>query len=243
MTPPFTSMDWTNSYESPEAELELPMNEWNETQIHFSHDWGEMESAYSELNLGTAQAEVCSPSELFWPLGNLQGDSTFDNFSFQTALPESCYLTPALQASWYYPNPVPSTPSGNSDQNNSYYEPNGIPDTSSAIAQTPPKANYICETCGRICLKQHLLNDHKKIHDKSHACPVQRCPHRTAKSRDMERHVRAQHPDSVKAHALPTPPRPVCPVRGCKHGRSGFARKDHLRRHLQKAHPDWLPQT
>jgi hypothetical protein len=164
MTPPFTSMDWTNSYESPEAELELPMNEWNETQIHFSHDWGEMESAYSELNLGTAQAEVCSPSELFWPLGNLQGDSTFDNFSFQTALPESCYLTPALQASWYYPNPVPSTPSGNSDQNNSYYEPNGIPDTSSAIAQTPPKANYICETCGRICLKQHLLKYVHYIH-------------------------------------------------------------------------------
>jgi hypothetical protein len=58
----------------------------------------------------------------------------------------------------------------------------------------------------------------------------------------MERHIIAQHPDYVKAQALPMPPRPLCPVTGCKHGRRGFARKDHLKRHLQKMHPGWLPQ-
>jgi hypothetical protein len=162
--PPSISMDWTNSYESPETELECPMNEWIETQIPFSHDWGEVELAYGELNPGMAQAEVCSPSELFWPLDNLQSDGNFDNFSFQAALPGNCYLTPALPASWNSPIPVPSTPSSNSGQYNYYHEPKGIPETSRAIVQIPPKASYTCETCGRICPKQHLLKYVHCIH-------------------------------------------------------------------------------
>jgi hypothetical protein len=59
----------------------------------------------------------------------------------------------------------------------------------------------------------------------------------------MKRHVIAQHPDYVKAQALHTPPRPICPVAGCKQGRIAFSRKDNLRRHLKKAHPNWLPPT
>lgn len=92
--------------------------------------------------------------------------------------------------------------------------------------------------------KTYWFNEsgHKKLHDKPITCPVQRCPHRTAKTRDMERHVIAQHPDYVKTQALPTPPRPMCPVAGCRYGQRGFARKDHLRRHLQKTHPGWLTQ-
>jgi hypothetical protein len=154
---PSNSMDRIYSYENPDSEMDKLANEWSETQILFGHDWGETETTYGELNPGMAQAEVCSPSQLFWPLGNLQSDGTFDNFSFQGALPENCYLTPALPASWNYPTPVSSTLSANGDQYNYYYEPNTIPEISHTTAQPPPKASYICETCGRTCPKEHIL--------------------------------------------------------------------------------------
>jgi hypothetical protein len=88
-----------------------------------------------------------------------------------------------------------------------------------------------------------MNSGHKKLHNKPIACPVQLCCHRTAKARDMRRHVAAQHPDYINALGLPSEPRPVCPVAQCKYAQLGFARKDHLTRHLQKKHPGQLPQV
>lgn len=52
----------------------------------------------------------------------------------------------------------------------------------------------------------------------------------------MHRHIAAQHPAS---HFLPSSrePRPVCHVAECKYAQLGFARKDHLVRHLKRMHP------
>jgi hypothetical protein len=149
-----TTMDWTNSYPTPNFDMDCLVDEWSETQMIFSHDWGETQTAYVELDPSMAQAEFYSPSQPFWSLDNLQSDSTFDDFSSQSTLPGSCYPT---QASWNYPTLVPSTPSANSDQHNHYPESIKILEKSRATAQPSPKAGYICETCGVTYNKLHLL--------------------------------------------------------------------------------------
>jgi hypothetical protein len=157
-----TTMDGTNFYPSPDFDIDLLVNEWSETHMVFGHDWGETQLAYGELNPDIAQGEFYSPSQPFWPLDNLQSDTTLGDFSFQDALPRSCYPTQALSAPWNYPTPVPSTPSANSDQLN-YYESQRISEKSRDTAQPSPKAGYICETCDVTYNKLHLL---KYVHCK-----------------------------------------------------------------------------
>lgn len=156
-TPPPISMDWTNGYESPEAELERLMNKWNKTQIHFSHDWGENGTAYGELNADMTQTDIYSPSQLSWPLGNLQSDGMFDSLPCQALLLESYDYSTALPASWSYPIPGPSLPLAGGDQYNSLYESDATLEASRSSAQSSRNAVHICEICSRTYPKQHLL--------------------------------------------------------------------------------------
>jgi hypothetical protein len=149
-----TTMDWTNSYLTPDFDMDCLVNEWSETHMIFNHDGGGTQTAYVELDPSMAQTEFYSPSQLFWSLDNLQSDNTFDDFSSQSTLPGGCYPT---QAFWNYPTPVPSPPSANSDQHNHYPESIKIPEKSRATAQPSQKAGYMCETCGVIYNKLHLL--------------------------------------------------------------------------------------
>jgi hypothetical protein len=151
-----TIMDGTNFYLSPDFDIDRLVNEWSETHMVSSHDWGETQLAYGELNPDIAQAEFYSLSQPFWPLDNLQSDTTLGDFSFQDALPGSCYPNQALSAPWNYSTPVPSTPSANSDQFN-YYESQRISEKSRDTAQPTPKAGYMCETCDVTYNKLHLL--------------------------------------------------------------------------------------
>jgi len=82
-----------------------------------------------------------------------------------------------------------------------------------------------------------------KLHDKPCTCPVQLCAYRTAKSRDMRRHLATRHPDYIEAQNLRLEPRPICPEAGCKYAQLGFARKDHLTRHLRRMHPGQFPKV
>jgi hypothetical protein len=156
ISPP-TSVDWTNGYESPEAQLEYLMNEWNEIQIPFSHDWGETGTACGDLNLDMDQTDIYSPSQLCWPLGNLQSDGMFNSLPFQDPLPESYDYSTTLAASWNYPTPGLSPLSAVRDQYNNPYESDAILETSRSSAQNSQKAVYICEICSRTYPKQHLL--------------------------------------------------------------------------------------
>src|ERR1700694_1156705 len=67
-------MDLTDSHQSLDFDMDHLASEWSHTQILFDHDLGEAEMAYSELNVGMAQAEFYSPPEVFWPLCNLESD-------------------------------------------------------------------------------------------------------------------------------------------------------------------------
>jgi hypothetical protein len=59
------------------------------------------------------------------------------------------------------------------------------------------------------------------------------CTHRTAKNRDMRRHLAAQR----RSHRTQIQePRPLCPTEGCRYAQRGFARKDHLTRHYRNVH-------
>ncbi|KAH8678625.1 hypothetical protein BGZ60DRAFT_525372 [Tricladium varicosporioides] len=102
-------------------------------------------------------------------------------------------------------------------------------------------APYDCEHCGKQFEKRHLLNRHSKLHTKPIACPVSGCSHRVAKSRDMNRHLMAQHPDHELARTLLASPTHMCPVNGCKYASIGFRRKDNLERHVRNVHERRIP--
>lgn len=100
-------------------------------------------------------------------------------------------------------------------------------------ADTPPNAIYTCEICPKLFPKRYLLNQHANVHKKPVSCPVHLCTHHTATTRDIKRHIAAQHPGYHKSK-----PRPLCPVSHCEYARRGFARKDHVIRHIRTKHPE-----
>jgi hypothetical protein len=150
-------MGWINPYESPEAELERLINEWNEPQMPFSHDWGEAETAYGELNPDMTQPDIYLLSQMSWPTVNLQNDGMFDSIDSQTLFPESYDCTTGFAATWNYPTPLSIAPSTGSDQYSHHYKPDAMPETSPSSAQRSRNALYICEICSRTYPKQHLL--------------------------------------------------------------------------------------
>jgi hypothetical protein len=65
--------------------------------------------------------------------------------------------------------------------------------------------------------------------------------YRTAKQRDMNRHIEARHRNTSFAQPLLlSDPRHICPVVGCRYARDGFDRKDKLKRH-EKVHARVVP--
>ncbi|THV48986.1 hypothetical protein BGAL_0217g00110 [Botrytis galanthina] len=82
-------------------------------------------------------------------------------------------------------------------------------------------------------LTNYSTSKHKPLHTLPHACTI--CPHRTARRRDMTRHIAAKHKD-VGPSGSKSVSKPICPVGDCK---QGFARSDHLLRHLRRKHPGY----
>ncbi|TGO34462.1 hypothetical protein BHYA_0196g00180 [Botrytis hyacinthi] len=82
-------------------------------------------------------------------------------------------------------------------------------------------------------LTNYFSSKHKPLHTLPHACTI--CPHRTARRRDMTRHIAAKH-KGVGPSGPKSVSKPICPVDDCK---QGFARSDHLLRHLRRKHPGY----
>ncbi|KUJ07006.1 uncharacterized protein LY89DRAFT_375069 [Mollisia scopiformis] len=146
----------------------------------------------------------------------------------------------------FYPSPdsQPQHPSSESSFAGSLLSDRSSPSTSETISDrptsetqspSPPSTGpaFKCRFCADTFEKRHLLNRHENKHTKPVPCPVSGCPHRTAKRRDMQRHVVVHH-----SHEAPVAvPKFLCPVGGCKYAEAGFKRKDHLVRHLERKHP------
>ncbi|KAH8648786.1 hypothetical protein BGZ60DRAFT_221132 [Tricladium varicosporioides] len=92
-----------------------------------------------------------------------------------------------------------------------------------------------CSYCAKHFDRQHLLSKHLKFHTRPYECSHPDChshPRRFATRRDLSRHA-TRHGSSVVYH---------CEEASCKFGRQSlgkslsFVRKDHLLRHMRKAH-------
>jgi hypothetical protein len=152
-----SSMDWTNSYPNQDFDLDHMAHEWSETRFDFDHDWADMEIANIDLNPAMAQTQVYSPSQMFWPLDDLQTDNMFNSISPPAVLPPKCYPAQMLLASRTYPTPESSTASANSNQFDYYDGSNESSETSRAPLKALSKPSYICETCGVEYSRRHLL--------------------------------------------------------------------------------------
>ncbi|KAH8808723.1 hypothetical protein F5884DRAFT_380224 [Xylogone sp. PMI_703] len=121
-----------------------------------------------------------------------------------------------------------------SDSPYSYFE-SSISSTPPSTVSSSPPANvaYQCPDCRKLFTQRHLYNRHVKIHTKPYLCPEPGCGSQNATARDIQRHVNAHHPESPHAKKAA---KPVCPYKGCRHATSGFARQDHLKRHLKQIH-------
>ncbi|QSZ35986.1 hypothetical protein DSL72_007108 [Monilinia vaccinii-corymbosi] len=111
-----------------------------------------------------------------------------------------------------------------------------------------PQNTYTCPICSKTFSKRfefkydpplpspnllsiaNLPSKHTPLHTLPQTCPL--CPHRTARKRDMTRHIAAKHKDVDPSGSKPME-KPTCRLEGC--GRV-FARKDHMLRHLRKKH-------
>jgi hypothetical protein len=117
------------------------------------------------------------------------------------------------------------------EENSFLDEESSKPTPSDMLIQEP----YKCDSCDKKFSARHLLNQHAKNHNKNVKCPVQGCEHRTAKPRDMfQRHLLVKHPEYCTEYGISRGSRPVCPDSKCRFNRIGFARKDHLTRHLKR---------
>ena len=107
----------------------------------------------------------------------------------------------------------------------------------------PNQKLHKCEKCGKEFPAKHRLKQHEMNHNKKIKCPVQGCAHLTAKARDMfKRHLLVNHREYCRKMGISPEPRPVCPDSKCEFNRKGFARKDHLTRHLKsKQHSKKAP--
>ncbi|TEY55500.1 hypothetical protein BOTCAL_0232g00080 [Botryotinia calthae] len=109
------------------------------------------------------------------------------------------------------------------------------PSSDRSTSNSPPSIQneYTCIICSKTFSKRFEFNKHKPLHTLPHGCTL--CPHRTARRRDMTRHMAAKHKD-VGPSGPKSVSKPICPVDGCK---QGFARSDHLLRHLRRKHPGY----
>jgi len=108
-------------------------------------------------------------------------------------------------------------------------------DASSAatnIVATKSATVLQCEKCFKIFSKRHLLNKHMKKHFPPFKCDDCNIPFRYSK--DLKRHCKSQHPETVEGQTVL-----FCPYPGCKFSperSSGSTRRDNLNRHIQTQH-------
>lgn len=104
------------------------------------------------------------------------------------------------------------------------------------ICASPPRSTLPSRICAKTFNKKDYLNRHISTHTKLIKCPGSECAMQMKKRRDMERHLRAQHPNLAQELGLSLPSRETCPIPWCKRSKKGFSRHDNLVRHIKKLH-------
>jgi len=106
----------------------------------------------------------------------------------------------------------------------------------STSPSVPPETFYACDTCAKRFEKKNILKRHKKQHEKPFHCHL--CVKRFAENRDMRRHLVVHHSSQTPGLSQS---RYLCSEPGCRFAQGGFGRKDHLTRHMRRAHSRLTP--
>ena len=133
-------------------------------------------------------------------------------------------LSPSYSAAWAYPTPAPSVRSASPlSGRQSCRPPALVPDAVSAHVCLEPG-------CGARFTKARQLQLHTDKHTLPHECPC--CGRGHARKKDLHRHMRTRHEAEARQFGIPAEEAP-CPAPGCGHR----ARKDNIKRHVDKKHP------
>ncbi|KAF8852444.1 hypothetical protein BDZ45DRAFT_110703 [Acephala macrosclerotiorum] len=167
-------------------------------------------------------------------------DSDIDDLASSTIMEQSPSLYSESQSSpaiaEHQPLSSSSSVSGSSPSNGSdqvaISPPEELPiQTQQRVYQT---IDFTCRHCARSFTKKYLRTKHEQIHTKPITCPLApTCQYRTARNRDMRRHIGVHHDGTVS--------RFTCSVSGCRYERVGFNRKDNLARHMRRVHSRLTP--
>ncbi|KAG4427480.1 hypothetical protein IFR05_017037 [Cadophora sp. M221] len=108
-----------------------------------------------------------------------------------------------------------------------------------AVTTSVQYSGLQCEDCNRIFETKAQYKRHRNRHTRPWKCQETGCTMAFASSNDLKRHNNSKHPSTSKAVRF------VCPIFDCSYQRGGFGRKDHLLRHIRRAHggENGLPQA
>lgn len=187
--------------------------EWMEATGSFEMPLGDLSLTAAQPNLPSAPL---SQSNVFISF------EEFEQFIYPTANISSGSSSTSSAAS-DGSSPTPSTSDQQSPDNHS----------TQPSPNSPSDSDLTCSFCAKTFEKRHMLTRHRNQHIKPIPCPISGCSHRTAKKRDMQRHVIVHHATEAPVAV----PKFICPVVTCKHSETGFKRRDHLVRHVKKLHP------
>jgi hypothetical protein len=239
----------------PDMSLDFQGNNWNQ----FEYEWRVLMSsnAYDQAMLWNSiptenlNTEYLPRSQ---PIMSCPDPITgFEDFIDDVFClpPESTQLTPLSSPNNSYSQASSFTSDFQQDSISLSYT------MSSTSPSAPPEALYTCDTCARKFEKKsilkfvfyflHKLNPppmfltfnprrHKKQHEKPFQCHL--CDNRFAENRDMRRHIVVHHSSQTPGLSQP---RYLCSEQGCRFAQTGFGRKDHLTRHMRRAHSRLAP--
>jgi len=235
-TEQFSNFDPSLDYDLLDMSLEFQESTWDQ----FEYEWIVlMSSDISDHNMiwdfQPSENLITEPPIGFqpisgWPTDPRIGleDSVDDVFYPALQIPQ---ITPLSSSSDSYSQKTPLT-SGSPQQN--FHSP--LDTMSSTSPSAPPEAFYTCNTCAKRFEKRNILKRHKKQHEKPFQCHL--CDKRFAENRDMKRHIVVHHSSQIPGLSQP---RYLCSEQGCRFSQAGFGRKDHLTRHMRRAHSRLTP--
>ncbi|KAH6700670.1 NACHT domain-containing protein [Leptodontidium sp. MPI-SDFR-AT-0119] len=110
------------------------------------------------------------------------------------------------------------------------FSPMTIPTLTAAVQDS----GLQCEDCDRVFETKAKYNRHRNHHTRPYKCQETGCHMAFASRKDLERHNNSKHGSTSNSERF------FCPVNDCsfhRHAsRGGFGRKDHLLRHIRRAH-------
>lgn len=253
----FGSID-TNPLPSPDFDLALQTIDL-ELPLLDTH-WNSLEEAFDHTNIQAYESSpLVSNSQ-----SSILDNSDWNSMHFPLYMTPPTVIDPSsMSSSTKFPptdtsnsksSPAQSHITTRSSISQSFSD-SSTPSSDQSASNTPSVQNeYTCTICSKTFSKRfefkyvlpfphaihssykHLLTNpskHQPLHTLPHLCTL--CPHRTARKRDMTRHMTAKHKAVGPSGPRPAS-KPVCPVEDCKRD---FARSDHLLRHLRRKHPGY----